>query len=120
MRKALIALLVTMAFGSSRLVSAEERTIPDSAARNHVGETVSVKGTVANVYVSSKGNIFLNFGASYPAQIFSAVIFSSEAAAFPNPQQWEGQRLIARGKVTIYKGKPEIIVRKPSQLSLAP
>jgi exonuclease VII large subunit len=120
MRNAWTTFLLLIALGISSHVAADDRTISDSEAKNHVGQTLGVKGTVANVFVSPKGNVFLNFGASYPAQTFSAVIFSSDAAAFPNPQQWQGQRMIAHGKVTLYKGKPEIILKKALQLSLAP
>ena len=119
MRKALIAFLVTVALGVSSLASAEEKTIPDSLAKNHVGENVAVKGTVAKVSVSASGTTYLNFGAPFPNQVFSAVIFSSDAAAVSNPKQWEGKRVVARGKVELYKGKPEIILRKASQLSSA-
>ena len=120
MRKAFTAFLVTIALGSWSVASAEEKTVPDSLAKNHIGETVAVKGTVAKVSVSSSGTTYLNFGGTFPNQVFTAVIFSADAASFPKPQQWEKQRVIARGKVELYKGKPEIILKKATQLSLAP
>jgi len=119
MRKALTAFLLVIVLGSWSLASADEKTVPDSLAKNHVGETTAVKGTVAKVSVSGSGTTYLNFGGSFPNQTFTAVIFTSDAAAFSNPKQWEGKRVIARGKVELYKGKPEIILRKASQLSLA-
>ena len=76
MRKALTAFLVVIALGSWSLASAEEKAIPDSSAKSHVGETVAVKGTVAKVSVSGSGTTYLNFGASFPNQTFTAVIFT--------------------------------------------
>jgi DNA/RNA endonuclease YhcR with UshA esterase domain len=76
-----------------------------------------VKGLVANVHVSSAGNIFFNFGRSYPNQTFSAVIFSSAAPLFKNPQQWQGRMVVVRGMVKLYKGHPEVILESPAQLS---
>jgi len=119
MRKALTALLVVIALGSWSLAYADEKTVPDSLAKNHVGESVAVKGVVAKVSVSGSGTTYLNFGGTFPNQTFTAVIFASEASAFTNPKQWEGKRVIAKGKVELYKGKPEIVLRKASQLSLA-
>ena len=66
---------------------------------------------------SGKGNIFLNMGGKYPNQAFTAFIPSANAAQFPNPQQYEGQTVAVSGKITLYHGKPEIIVNSPSQIS---
>lgn len=120
MRTVLTAFLVIAALGISSLATAEEKTVPDSLAKNHVGQSVAVKGTVAKVSVSGSGTTYLNFGGTFPNQTFTAVIFASDAAAFSNPKQWEGKRVIAKGKVELYKGKPEIVLHKASQLSLAP
>ena len=112
-------LLVALCLTAGLEVVADERTISDAEAKHHVGQVVAVRGVVANVFVSAKGNTFLNFGAPYPNQTFSGVIFSENADAFPNPQQWEGRRVLVRGRVKLYKGRPEIIVRTPSQVASA-
>lgn len=66
---------------------------------------------------SGKGNIFLNMGGKYPNQTFTAFIPSDSAARFSNPQQYEGRTVSVSGKIALYKGKPEIIVNSPSQIS---
>jgi DNA/RNA endonuclease YhcR with UshA esterase domain len=86
-------------------------------APKHVGETATITGTVDGVHQSGKGNIFLNMGGKYPNQAFTAFIPSSSAAQFSNPQQYEGRTVAVSGKITLYKGKPEIIVNSPSQIS---
>src|SRR5215471_18473463 len=88
---------------------------PDEAAK-HVGETATVKGRVDSFHQSGKGNMFLNMGGKYPNQAFTAFIPSSSAAEFSNPQQYEGHAVSVSGKITLYRGKPEIIVTNVSQL----
>jgi hypothetical protein len=89
---------------------------PQEAPR-HVGETATITGTVDGVHQSGKGNIFLNMGGKYPNQAFTAFIPSASAAQFSNPQQYEGRTVAVSGKITLYKGKPEIIVNSTSQIS---
>jgi DNA/RNA endonuclease YhcR with UshA esterase domain len=84
----------------------------------HVGETATVTDKVDGVHQSGKGNIFLNMGGKYPNQAFTAFIPSASAAQFPNPQQYEGRTVAVSGKITLYKGKPEIIVNSASQISV--
>jgi len=98
----------------------QQRVVRDSEAASHVGESVIVEGTVASVHVTRSGTTFLNFGAAYPKQTFTAVIFSSAASRFPNPQQWEGKRVRVTGKVRLYRDRPEIVLEASSQLAAAP
>src|SRR5262249_11840517 len=86
-------------------------------AARHVGETATVTDNVDGVHQSGKGNIFLNMGGKYPNQAFTAFIPSSSAAQFPNAQQYEGRTVAVSGKITLYRGKPEIIVTSPAQIS---
>ena len=84
-------------------------------AAKHVGETTRITGTVDGVHQSGKGNIFLNMGGMYLS--LHGFIPSASAAQFPNPRQYEGKTMSVSGKITFYKGKPEIIVNSPSQIS---
>jgi DNA/RNA endonuclease YhcR with UshA esterase domain len=72
---------------------------------------------VDGFHQSGKGNIFLNMGGKYPNQAFTAFIPSASAAQFSNPQQYEGRMVAVSGKITLYHGKPEIIVTSPAQIS---
>jgi DNA/RNA endonuclease YhcR with UshA esterase domain len=56
-------------------------------------------------------------GGKFPNQAFTAFIPSASAARFSNPQQYEGRTVAVSGKIALYKGKPEIIVNSPSQIS---
>jgi len=95
---------------------AQTTHINDEQAGGYVGQRVVVEGTVAAVFVSRAGNTFLNFGAAYPNQDFSAVIFADNAGSFRNVEQLEGKRVAVFGRVRIYRGKPEIILRSAEQL----
>src|SRR2546430_16802914 len=113
-RKTLFTLFAFICAAS--IVAQSSTYSPDEAAK-HVGETATITGTVDGVHQSGKGNIFLNMGGKYPNQAFTAFIPSSGSAQFSNPQQYEGQTMSVSGKISLYKGKPEIIVNSPSQIS---
>jgi DNA/RNA endonuclease YhcR with UshA esterase domain len=118
MRRVLVALglAALVAFGSIAL-SEDRKTIFDSDASRHVGETVSVRGLVAGVYTSKSNTTFINFGAAYPHHTFTAVIFSSAISRFTDPKKWNGKMITVIGLIKDYKGKPEIVLESPSQVS---
>jgi len=49
-------------------------------------------------------------------QAFTAFVPSSSAAQFSNPQQYERKTVAVSRKITLYRGKPEIIVTNVSQI----
>jgi DNA/RNA endonuclease YhcR with UshA esterase domain len=113
-RKSLLTFLAVICAAS---ITAQTSNYTAVEAAKHVGETATITDTVDGVHQSSKGNIFLNMGGKYPNQAFTAYIPSASAAQFPNPQRYEGRTVAVSGKITLYKGKPEIIVNSPSQIS---
>src|SRR5437016_12639240 len=113
--KTLLTLFVVMCAVS---MIAQTSNYPAAEAAKHVGETATVTDRVDGVHQSGKGNIFLNMGGKYPNQEFTAYIPASSAAQFSNPQQYEGRTVSVSGKITLYRGKPEITVNSPSQISM--
>src|SRR5438094_9252954 len=113
--KTFVALFVC-ALAASAIAQAPATSTAAEAAK-HVGEIATVTDRVDGVHQSSKGNIFLNMGGKYPNQAFTAWIPSSSAGQFSQPQQYEGRTVSVSGKITLYHGKPEIIVNSPSQIS---
>jgi DNA/RNA endonuclease YhcR with UshA esterase domain len=107
------ALLALMCAAS---VVAQSSTYTAVEAAKHIGETATITDRVDGVHQSGKGNIFLNMGGKYPNQAFTAFIPSAGASQFPNPQQYEGKTVAVSGKITLYRGKPEIIVTNVSQI----
>jgi DNA/RNA endonuclease YhcR with UshA esterase domain len=110
-------LLTLSALICAALVTAQTSNYTAAEAAKHVGETATITDKVDGVHQSGKGNIFLNMGGKYPNQAFTAFIPSASAAQFSNPQQYEGRTVAVSGKINLYKGKPEIIVNSPSQIS---
>lgn len=81
-------------------------------AGKHIGENATVTDRIDSVHQSGKGNIFLNMGGKYPNQAFTAYIRSNNAGEFPDYQNYDGKTVAVSGKITLYRGKPEIIVTR--------
>jgi DNA/RNA endonuclease YhcR with UshA esterase domain len=91
--------------------------IPDTEAAQHVGHQATVEGTVVKVFTSKNGNTFLNFGAAYPNQTFTAWIpKGSPVAAETSLFALEGKRVRITGTIPRYKGKPEIRIASKEQI----
>jgi DNA/RNA endonuclease YhcR with UshA esterase domain len=89
-------------------------------AKDHIGELAIVSGPVINVYTASSGTVFLDFGAQYPDNPFTAVIFDSSASKFKNLDSLQNQNVEVKGKIKDYKGKPEIVLTEPDQIKIVP
>jgi DNA/RNA endonuclease YhcR with UshA esterase domain len=86
-------------------------------AGNYNGKTVTVKGFVADIYKSEKV-AYLNFVEKYPNNPFTAVIFARQFEDFPDINKFRNKDVEVTGRVSIYKGKPQIILNNPSQLKV--
>jgi DNA/RNA endonuclease YhcR with UshA esterase domain len=113
--KTLLTLFAAMCAAS---IIAQPSNYTAAEAAKHIGETAMVTDKVDGVHQSRKGNIFLNMGGKYPNQAFTAFIPSASATQFPQPQQYEGRTVAVSGKITLYKGKPEIVLNSSSQISV--
>lgn len=89
--------------------------IPAAEAKDNVGKMLIVSGVVADIHRTDKV-VRLNFGAAFPKQTFTAVVFSERTNAFSNLDALKGKTVEVSGKVEIYKGHPEIILRSKGQL----
>src|SRR5438309_11630258 len=110
-------LLTLFAVISAASITAQAPSYTAAEAAKHVGETAIVKDRVDGFHQSGKGNIFLNMGGKYPNQAFTAFIPAASAAQLSQAQQYEGRIVAVSGKISLYKGKPEIIVNSPPQIS---
>lgn len=84
-------------------------------AGDYNGKTVTVKGFVADVYQSEKV-AYLNFVEKYPNNPFTAVIFASRFADFPEIIKFKNKDIEVTGRVSMFKGKPQIICNSPKQI----
>ena len=80
MRALIFALGLTLAAASARA----QTVIAAADAPKHVGETVTVEGTVSAVHTKSlSGVTFIDMGGRYPNQAFTGVIFKNDTGKFP-------------------------------------
>ena len=88
----------------------------------HVGDTVKVCGKVYGVrYLETTKNqpTFLNVGASFPKQVLTVVIWSDVRKQFEKAPEllFADKEVCITGKVEVYKGKVQIVVRERKHLS---
>lgn len=93
-----------------------------TSAEEHVGETVSVFGTVERV--SQPAGVtgdptFIEIGNAYPnpARV-NAVIWGQDSASFESDLETEfgGETVCVTGEIEAYNGVPQITIRDPSQI----
>ena len=95
------------------------QSISTTDARNHVGEMATVCGKIASERTATNSNgtpTFINLDATYPKQVFTIVIWEEDRQDI-GPLPREGSHLCATGKIRVYRGVPEIVVRSCGQLS---
>jgi DNA/RNA endonuclease YhcR with UshA esterase domain len=85
---------------------------------DYIGKYACVTGIINNVYTSQKGTIFINFCPDYKTCPFAAVIFSSNASKFPNPDQYTGKFVQITGFITAYQDRPQIVLENPAQIRI--
>lgn len=90
--------------------------IPIHEAGEHVGETKCITGKVVRVEVGPKGVHFLDFCEDAMACPFTVVVFSHDLKDVGDVRRLAGRRIEIRGAVKVYDGRPEIILRRISQI----
>ena len=114
-----IAVLL-LSFGFLTHLALAQKRISTSEAKDHVGEVATVCGEVASTHYapSTKGQpTFLNLDKPYPNPIFTILIWGSNRSKFGAPEtDYKGKRVCATGKITEYRGAPEIVANDPGQI----
>jgi DNA/RNA endonuclease YhcR with UshA esterase domain len=114
MRRLTLALLFA---ATAAPALAQTPTIAPAAAKDHVGEQVTIEGVVADVHHAASGRTtFIDIGGRYPNNPFAAVIFESDAGKFPNVDALDGKTIDITGRIRLYRGAPEIILSDPGQI----
>jgi len=113
----------TIIFGFIALAlvtAAEAAQITALQAKDHVGEVQTVCGkAVSTRYASgSKGQpTFLNLDEPYPHEIFTILIWGENRPKFGVPEtEYRDKNVCVTGKITSYRGTPEIVATEPSQI----
>jgi DNA/RNA endonuclease YhcR with UshA esterase domain len=100
--------------------AAQTTKITAAEAKDHVGEVRTVCGKVVSTHYASgsKGQpTFLNLDEPYPKEVFTILIWGSDRAKFGTPEtKYKDASVCVTGKITSYRGKPEIIATEPRQI----
>ena len=112
MKKLILA--IVLLFGIFLMNSYSQDQISSKDAKDNIGKTIQVKGTVSSIFISQKGNTFINFDDISPNQTFTAVVLSETTIDISKIK--EGSILTVYGEIKEYKGKPEIVLEKQEQI----
>jgi len=85
----------------------------------NIGQTVKICTKIFGT--KELANItFLNCGAAYPNSPITAVVFKDDMSNFKNnpAQYYNGKKVCITGKIEVYKGKAEIILKNESQIEI--
>jgi hypothetical protein len=94
-------------------------TIAPDQSGSHVGQTVTVEGTVSEVHTARSGSAtFIDVGGDYPNNSFTGVIFAGQMAAVGDLTDLAGKTVDINGTVRLYRGKPEIVIESRDQIKL--
>ena len=97
-----------------------ETVIPWEDAQRHQGEEIVVEGTIVRTYRAEKV-LYLNFHANWKRYL-TLVILVKNLPLFPaDPEKtYKGKKVRVRGEVTLYKDRPEMVVRSPGDITVVP
>ena len=99
-----------------------QKTLTATEAKAHIGEQATVCGKVVSTRwaESSRGSpTFLNFDQPYPDQVFTLVIWGNDRSKFDNPETtYRGKRVCVTGKISAFKGVPEVVANDPAQVKV--
>jgi hypothetical protein len=111
--------LLFLSFAAALPAFAAE-TVPAAAAKEHIGQTATVCGKVADTrYLESSERrpTFLNFENRYPNHVFTAVIFGDNRAKFGTPEKdYLNKSICVTGKIEEYNKKPQVVLTAPEQV----
>jgi hypothetical protein len=91
-------------------------------AKDHLGEQATVCGKVASARyaATTRGRpTFLNLDKPYPNQIFTVLIWGENREKFGTPQEtYRDKQICVTGKISEYRGAPEIVIADPQSIEL--
>ncbi len=102
-------LLVTVAASGTECIPLEK-------ARDKVGAVSCIKAEVVKVSATDSGTHLLNFCSGKGECPFKVVVFPRDLRQVGDVRQLEGKPVEVHGKIQLYQGTPEIILRDSRQL----
>jgi hypothetical protein len=92
---------------------------PEEAAQ-HIGKEGAVNGLAVQISQPDGGNVYVNVGAKFPDQTFSAFIAKTDVptVGLDYLKSLEGKPVSVVGRIIQVRGKPQIQVVKKDQIIL--
>lgn len=91
-------------------------------AYDHVGETVTIKGTVKGIFQSTGSNgspTFINIGRDYPEDgRVTVLVWEENLSNFDDLYAYEGEKVFVTGEIYMYDGVAQIEVSDPDQIEV--
>jgi len=115
MRKLILLIIFTI---STNILIAQNKLSIDSV-RSHVGDSVTICSAVFGVK-ATENITFINLGAAYPNSPLTLVIHTKDLVNFKNTPSslYENKKVCATGILKEYKGKIEIEITRPEEISI--
>jgi DNA/RNA endonuclease YhcR with UshA esterase domain len=112
MKNLVLSLMILFVFFITNAKAQDQISSKD--AKDNIGKTLQVKGLVAGIFTSDKGNVFINFDEKSPKQTFTVAVFAGKDIDISKIT--EGCTLTVFGEIKEFKGKPEIVIEKNEQI----
>jgi hypothetical protein len=115
MKKIILVICCTFLFTT---LFAQTKISVDSASQ-YIGKLVTVCSQVFGIKATEKV-VLINLGAAYPASPLTIAILAKDFSNFTTPPQelYNNKKLCVIGTVELFKGKAEIIVHKPEEITI--
>ena len=114
--------MLAICFLTVPCVPAQTKRITAAEAKDHIGDRATVCGKVASTHYAknSKGEpTFLNLDEPYPKEIFTILIWGSDRGKFGTPEsEYKSLQVCVTGKITSYRGVPEIVASEHGQIEI--
>jgi DNA/RNA endonuclease YhcR with UshA esterase domain len=118
--RSLVALAVC--FLINPVLHAQTKKLTTVEAKDHIGDRATVCGKVVSTHYakSSKGEpTFLNLDEPDPHEVFTILIWGSDREKFGTPEdEYKGMRVCVTGKITSYRGRPEVVATERGQIEI--
>jgi hypothetical protein len=115
-----LLVLLTFCLLAIPTLHAQTKKLTGTEAKDHIGDRATVCGKVASTYhaKSSKGEpTLLNLDEPYPKKVFTILIWGSDREKFATLEDdYKGLRVCVTGKITRYRGRPEIVASERGQI----
>lgn len=98
-------------FAAAQAQSIPQPSLTTAQAAQHVGENRTVCGQIVNTHIASSSHgspTFVDIDQPWPNQVFDLVIWGDKKADVGNFPK--AGKICASGKITLYKGHPEIFL----------